>query len=287
MASMVATVHPSQSDISDIGNFVSSTKVTITDVVLAIGVLIAAWVIARMARRGVLSVLGRLGGITDDLRHLAARLSFYLVLLIGVGISLTFVGAEIQPILTAGILIGVVAALALRGIAENFAAGVVLQTRRPIQLGDDVDVLEHSGIVREMNGRAVVIEAWDHRQIHIPNRTVLNNPLVNHTELDTRRSEVEVRLAISDDLDEAVAAVIETVASVPGVIADPRPNALFRSVDPGRLVIVVRFAHGPSGPVVVMSDVVRAIALAERSRHRDVTVTAPPPAVALTPKSTI
>jgi small-conductance mechanosensitive channel len=171
MAWMAVMVRPAQSDISDISDFVTSTKVTITDVVLALIVLIAGWVIARVARRAVLGVLGRVDGITEDVRQLAARVTFYLVLLVGVGISLTFVGAEIQPILTAGILIGVVAVLALRGIAENFAAGIVLQTRRPIQIGDDIDVLEHSGIVRAMNSRTVVIEGWDRRRIHIPNRT--------------------------------------------------------------------------------------------------------------------
>ena len=180
-----------------------------------------------MARRGVRTVLGRVNGISEDQRQLTARVTFYFLLLIGVGVALTFVGAEIQPILTAAILIGVVAVLALRGVAENFAAGIILQTRRPIQLGDDIDVLEHSGIVREINSRAVVLEAWDRRRIHIPNHTVLNNPLVNHTERDTRRSEVEVRLAVSESFDEAVAAVIETVANVPGVspIIDPRSSS--------------------------------------------------------------
>ena len=134
---------------------------------------------------------------------------------------MTFVGAEIQPILTAGIIIGVVAVLALRGVAENFAAGIVLQTRRPIELGDDIDVLDHSGIVREINSRAVILEGWDRRRIHIPNRTVLNNPLVNHTEQRRRRSEVEVRWRSAETLDEAVSAVVETVLNVPGVIADP------------------------------------------------------------------
>ena len=281
---MSAMVHPAQSDIGDISDFVTSTKVTITDVVLALIVLIASWLIARVVRRGVLHGLGRVNGITEDQRQFTARITFYFLLLIGIGFAFTFFGADVQPILTAAILIGVVAVLALRGVAENFAAGIILQTRRPIQLGDDVDVLDFSGIVREINSRAVILEAWDHRRVHIPNHTVLTNPLVNHTEHDTRRSEVEVRLAVSEALDEAVSAIVDTVVEVPGVVTERPPEVIFRSVDPGRLVIVVRFAHGPAGSVRVTSDVVRAIAVAERSRGRDVTVTAPPPAVALTPQ---
>ena len=130
--------------------------------------------------------------------------------------AFTFLGAQVQPILTASVLIGVVAILALRGVAENFAAGIILQTRRPIQLGDDVDVLDYSGIVREINS-----------------------------------SQIEVRLAVGETLDDAVSAIVDTVANVPGVVTERQPEVIFRSVDPGRLVIVVRFAHGPAGSVRV------------------------------------
>jgi hypothetical protein len=52
-----------------------------------------------------------------------------------------FLGAEVQPVITAGIILAVVATLAPRGIAENFAAGVLIQTRRPIVIGDDLSAL--------------------------------------------------------------------------------------------------------------------------------------------------
>ena len=94
-------------------------------------------------------------------------------------------------------------------------------------------------------------------------------------------------MAVSGDVDEAVTAVAETVASVPGVLANPPIDLLFRAIDPERVVIVVRFAHQPAGRVKVTSDVIRAIAVAERSRGRDAAVIAPPPAAALTPRAKV
>ena len=85
---MSAMVHPAQSDIGDISDFVTSTKVTITDVVLALIVLIASWLIARVVRRGVLHGLGRVNGITEDQRQFTARITFYFLLLIGIGVRL-------------------------------------------------------------------------------------------------------------------------------------------------------------------------------------------------------
>lgn len=227
--------HPSQADASDISNFVSSTTVTLSDVALAIVVLIASWIVARLARRAARTMLGRLDGISEDVRQLTARVTFYFVLIVGFGVALTFLGASVHPILAAAIIVAVIAFLAGRGIAENFAAGVILQTRRPIEIGDDVDILDHSGIVREINARSVVLETWDRRRIHIPNSTVLSNPLVNHTAYASRRSEVEVRLAIGNGLDDAVTDVVETIAAVPGVLADPPPEVIYRTVDSKRV----------------------------------------------------
>lgn len=51
------------------------------------------------------------------------------------------------------IILGVVLALVLRGIADNFAAGVVIQSRHPVRLGDEIDALRYVGTVRALNGR--------------------------------------------------------------------------------------------------------------------------------------
>ena len=105
-ATMSSMPHPSQADVSDLSDLIDSTSVTLTDVVLALVVFIGAWVLARMARRGVFHVLGRLGGVSEDMRQLASRVTFYFILIIGIGVSMTFLGAGIQPVLTAAILVG-------------------------------------------------------------------------------------------------------------------------------------------------------------------------------------
>ena len=182
---MTSVAHPAQSDIGDISDFVTSTKVTITDVVLALVVLIAAWIIARLARRGVRTVLGRVNGISEDLRQLAARVTFYFLLLIGVGVALTFVGAEIQPVLTAGILIAVVAVLALRGIAENFAAGG--SSCRPAGRSRSATTSTCSNTPASC-ARSTAGPSSSRRGTAggstSPTARVLNNPLVNHTARD-------------------------------------------------------------------------------------------------------
>jgi small-conductance mechanosensitive channel len=136
------------------------TETTIDPVmtVLAVVVPILAWLLSRAGRKATARVLARLEGMTPDMKGLIARIVGYLVIFLGVGIVLSLLGAPIQPLLAAAIVIGVVLALAMKGIAENFAAGILLQTRRPIHVGDEVESVGYQGNVTEMNSRAVVVD---------------------------------------------------------------------------------------------------------------------------------
>ena len=269
----------------DISDFVTSSTISGSDIVFAIVTLIVAWILSRLARRGVVSLLGRVQGISPDLRVLAGRLTGYFVLLIGFGVALTFMGAPIQPMLSAAIIVAVVAALALRGVAENFAAGVIIQTRRPIQLGDRIEALGHQGVVREMNGRSVVIETADGRMVHLPNSKVLDNPLVNSSSRSARRTEIQVHTSGVDDIDGTIGAVLAAAAQSRGVLVDPAPIAVVKSIDHDAITMVVQIWHDaePGAGALAVSDAIRLIYTAEQQHGRTATVFTPPTPPAAAP----
>jgi small-conductance mechanosensitive channel len=217
-------------------------------------------------------------GVSPDLRALAGRLTGYFVLLIGFGVALTFMGAPIQPMLSAAIIVAVIAALALRGVAENFAAGVIIQTRRPIQIGDRIEALGHQGVVREMNGRSVVIETADGRMVHLPNSKVLDSPLVNGSSRSVRRTEIQVLTSGVDDIDGTIGAVLDAAAQSRGVRADPAPVAIVRSIDHDAITMVVQIWHDaePGAGANAVSDAIRLIYATEQQHGRTATVFTPP-----------
>ena len=261
---------------------ITETTIDPVNAVIAVVVAVVGWILSRVTRKGVGKLLGRLEGISDELRDLTARIVGYVVLFIGFGIALAVLGVPIQPLLAAAIVIGVILALALRGIAENFAAGIVLQTRRPIEVGDEVESLGFVGDVVEMNGRAVVIETFDGRQAHLPNSEVLSNPLVNHSTKEARRSEVEVRIR-SRDLEEAQRRLVDTVGGVAGVLHEPEPAVYLTSIDPVRITALVHFWHDPDDGLTVRTEVIRTLATAGRERSEMATIVAPQPYAPLTP----
>jgi small-conductance mechanosensitive channel len=269
----------------DVADLVSGSTLSASDVVLAIVVMVVAWILARLARRGMLGVLSKVEGVSPDLRDLFGRLTNYFVLLIGFGVSLTFLGAPIQPMLSAAIIVAVVAALALRGVAENFAAGVIIQTRRPMQLGDRIEALTHDGVVREMNGRSVVIETDDGRTVHLPNAKVLDSPLVNSSANAARRTEIQVHSPGIGDIDGTIEGILAAAGQAHGVLAEPAPVAVVRSIDHDSITMLVRVWHDPrpDAGAAAVSEVIRLIHATEQQHGRSATVFTPPAAAPAPP----
>lgn len=239
----------------------SNLSFSLVDVLLALLIILLSWLVSRSARRTVLRASAQLAGMSDDLRHLGARITSYLVLLVGIGLALAVLGVEIQPLLAVALLIGVVLVLALRGIADNFAAGIVIQTRRPVHLGDHIEGLGHEGTVRELNSRSVVIETADGRTVHLPNHELLDSPIVNYTTAGRRRTELEVRIAADvHRTSEIINLVMDAVTSAPGVRSHPGPSATVTAMEPERTMLTVQIWHDPAKTYAVAAAAVQSIA---------------------------
>ena len=188
------------------------------DVVFAVLIVVVGWVLSIFVKRWTARLLGRLNGLSPEMVALASRITKYAIVLVAIGVALGFLGASIQPLIAVAIIVGVVLVLALRGIANNFAAGVVIQTRHPIKVGDEVEFGDYVGAVHDLNGRSVVIRTLDGRTVHIPNEQVLSQPLVNHSEAGGRRSELELRIAGERmppaDLERTLHAALADVAGL-------------------------------------------------------------------------
>jgi len=272
-------------DVPDtLGAVFSASTVSGWDIALAVLVILLGWIGSIFAKRGILLLLTRLRGISPDLAALVARLVKYAVLLVAAGIALGFLGASVQPLITAAIIVAVVVALALRGVADNFAAGVVLQTRRPIKVGDEIEVDEYVGTVRDLNGRSVVILTADGRIIHVPNTQLLQHPVVNHSEAGARRSTVQVRVRRDQQSADALGDRLRVAAqAADGVHRREATTVYTLALSAERAVFAVDFWHHPSNTRRVTSNVVRALAGAGAAERMEAVVSSDPSAPPLTP----
>ena len=227
----------------NLDDIIAPSTVSGWDLAFAFLTLIATWIAYRVVQRVTAAGVARIGGLSPNMRGVIVRVVKYLVLLLGIGVALTFLGAQLQPLITVILIVGAVLVVAMRGVADNFGSGIVIQTRKPIKVGDEIESQGQSGIVTELNGRSVVIRTPDGRTVHLPNADILGNPLINNSEHGVRRSEVEVRLA--DTTLEATRALPDTVQKVAGVLPHPAPDVLVVTMEAERVVARLRFWHSP------------------------------------------
>jgi small-conductance mechanosensitive channel len=151
----------------------------------------------------------------------AGRIAFWLGLVIGTVIAPAILGINLGLII-ATLLVGfLVLSFALRGYIENFAAGLVLQARRPFRPDHLISVNEYHGEVREINNRIVVVYAWDGRRLYLPSKAVLDSVIVNHTVRGQRRTRLDVGVAYDSDLAEARRVLLEATSNIEGVLSNP------------------------------------------------------------------
>lgn len=260
---------------------------------LALLVALASWIVSRYARRGVVALLRRAPGVSEPVGNVIGRSVGYAVLLLGFGMALAMLGANIQPLLAIVIILGIVLVLVLRGVADNFAAGVLLQARQTVRLGDEVVVEALDGViagtVTELNARAVILLTVDGRTVHVPNARLLSDPVVNDSVHGARRSEVQVRVHRRDqgDLDDVVATLTAAAASAAGVHEHDPVRALLLSIGEERLTVRLQYWHHPLRAAQVSSAVVVAVAGALSAGGWHSTVTSTPGAPPLVPPDAV
>ena len=112
---------------------------------------------------------------------------------------------------------------------NNFVSGIILLVERPIQVGDAIQMADLDGEVRRIGIRSTTVHTWRGAEVIVPNATLISGNLTNWTLSDrTRRLELPVGVAYGTDPERVIALLVETAATVPGVLAKPSPLALFQ-----------------------------------------------------------
>ena len=263
----------------DLTDIVTTNTITPAQAIIAVLVVIAGWIVSSLAKRWSLALLRRVQGLSEAAAALAARVVRYSLLLLALGIALTVLGAPLQPVLAAVIIVAAICFLALRGIAENFGAGLVIQARRSVKVGDEIEVLGFTGVVKELNGRAVVLHTVDGKTVHVPNSDLLQSPVTSDTERGLARSEIELRAQTTlhyREVQRIAHAAVESTAhvrSVPGV------QVLLAAHSPEAMTMRIRFWHPPAYRAEMRSACVCSLVDAFEKTDATVSViwTVPPP----------
>lgn len=198
---------------------------------VAVGiVLVSLWLGRFISRR--MRVVTRFSRSNPYMEGLLRNAVKFLIVLAGVLTALDLLGATslVGAVLGSAGVVGLVLGLAFRDIAENYIAGILLSLRQPFAPGDSVRVDNHEGKVVALTSRVTVLMTVDGNHLQLPNALVFKSVLLNHTRNPKRRFEFETAVDGQASWHQAMDIGIATIVSLDGVLAEPTPSAMIRSL---------------------------------------------------------
>ena len=105
-------------------------------------------------------------------------------------------------------------AFAFQDIAANFISGIFISFRKPIRIGDIVEINDYMGKVKAVHLRDTEIETFQGKIVIIPNKEVFQNPIENYSLINKRRFDLSVGVSYGDDLDKVQEVTLNAVKDI-------------------------------------------------------------------------
>ncbi|MGM0506476.1 MAG: mechanosensitive ion channel family protein [Bacteroidota bacterium] len=195
------------------------TPVTVLSIAIFLTGITFFLFLASFTRRMLLKrVLPRFE-IETGLQYTLSRVTYYIILMIGLMVSIQFIGLDLSSLAVIFGLLSVGIGFGLQNITNNFISGLIVLFERPISVGDRVEVAGVEGDVLEINIRSTKIRSLNNISIIVPNQEFVGSNVVNYSHGDPSfRLDVQMGVSYGSDLD--------TVLTVLQKLADDHPDVM-------------------------------------------------------------
>ncbi len=204
------------------------TFVTLTDLVMAVGIFAFTWFAGRNLP-GLLeiAVLQKLP-LDAGARYAASSVTRYTIMVVGVVLGMRELGVGWQSVqwLVAAMTVGL--GFGLQEIFANFVSGIILLFERPARVGDTVTIGTITGTITKIRIRATTIVDWDNKELVVPNKEFVTGNLVNWTLTDANlRLVVAVGVAYGSNTRLVTKLLYQVAEENVNVLHEPGPAVVF------------------------------------------------------------
>ncbi len=130
--------------------------------------------------------------------------------------------------------------LSLQGSLSNIAGGLLILLNKPFVVGDFISVSGYDGSVTDIGLFYTKLSTVDNRRVVLPNSLVSSNALVNVTEQQTRRVDLDINVAYDSDTEKVKKILLDLANSHSLVLKDPAPMARLSAHGDNALVFTFR-----------------------------------------------
>ena len=182
---------------------IGETQATVGSLVAVAAIALVTLVAGRLARRAAIRLFSRKheGGLPGS--QTVGNIVQLLVWFIGLELALHLLGIRLTALFAAGGFFAIGAGFGVKGIVENFLAGVILWIDRTIHPGDLIIVAGRWLIIERVGPRTTKTKTYQGTEVMIPNSLITQSVVENLTRSD-RLHRIQIRVVVDFDSDPAV-----------------------------------------------------------------------------------
>lgn len=192
-----------------------SVVAMLPNLIVALLVVGAAALIAKMSRRLTVNAAKRLSA-QPTVRRLLGTLMSLSILAVGLFVALGVLKLDktVTSLLAGAGVLGLAVGFAAQNAAANFLSGVMISLRRPYKEGDLIETNSHFGTVDRVDLRVTRLRTPQGQLVLVPNKEILEQPLVNFSAFGRRRVDLVVGVSYGDDLETARQIALDALADL-------------------------------------------------------------------------
>lgn len=224
----------------DVSQLVTQVVAWAPRVAAAVVVVFVFWLLYRITRGPLALVLHR-SGLHDTLIHRLVNSVYKLVVMVfGVVMAAEQIGIDVTAALAGIGIAGIAVGFAAQDSIANIFSGFFIILDKPFEVEDWVTVVGEYGQVTEITMRSTRIKTNRNTYVVIPNKTIIDAVLENHSKHGETRVDIPIGIAYKENIPEARRVVLEAVRDLEGVIANPPPDVVVTEMDDSSINMNVR-----------------------------------------------
>lgn len=222
--------------VSKIGEYLADAGINL---VLSIILLIVGWKLINLLSKKMKE--GKIFGKIEPTARSFIRSALTIVLKILLVITIAAIlGVPMTSMVAVITSCGLAIGLALQGSLSNIAGGFILTAFKPFVVGDYIKSGEFEGTVKAINIFYTKIITPDNKIIVIPNSKVSDSALTDYNAFSTRRVDIDISAAYSENSDVVKQALIDAANTNEKIEKTPEPVAMITSFDDSSVAYQLR-----------------------------------------------
>lgn len=191
--------------------------------------------------------VGWIGGLTrktlsrtePTLRKFLVQVAEIFTLVVGIVAVLNKLGIQTTSVVAVLGAAGLAVGLALQNTLSHFAAGVMLISTRPFEVGDFIEGAGVAGVVDAIGTFSTTLITRDNVVITVPNGQLFSGNLKNTSALGKRRVDLEIDIG-DRPIEPTITLLLSLVQPHPLILDEPKPTCHVSSISATGTVLYLR-----------------------------------------------